>query len=142
QNRGSVGVLLDLFRMLTTVDLNNELCIRTAEINDELVDGRLPSELKSKKSSITQTKPQHAFRIRLITTKAPGATDVPSHHPAPPHPNPLPCGERERTVFVARAQAQKVTDRIHKVGAVHGVEVEVGDAAIHQIQHLLGGDGG
>ena len=35
-----------------------------------------------------------------------------------------------------------MTDRVDEVGAVHGVEMEIGDAAIDQIEHLLGGDGG
>ena len=32
--------------------------------------------------------------------------------------------------------------RVNQVGAVHGVEVEIGHAAINQIDHLLGGNGG
>src|SRR5664280_1063994 len=45
-------------------------------------------------------------------------------------------------LFHRRPQAQQVADRIDKVGAVHGVKMEIGDAAIDQIEHLLGGDGG
>src|SRR5262249_4007468 len=64
----------------------------------------------------------------------------------PPHPNPLPCGERERTVLAARlvawTQAEQMTHGVDQVGAVHGVEVEIGDAAIDEIEHLLGGDRG
>src|SRR5262249_31608708 len=41
-----------------------------------------------------------------------------------------------------RPQSQQMADRVDEVGAVHGVEVEVGDAAIDQIEHLLGGDRG
>ena len=41
-----------------------------------------------------------------------------------------------------RPQAEQMADRVDQVGAVHGVEVEVGDAAIDEIEHLLGGDRG
>ena len=37
---------------------------------------------------------------------------------------------------------EQVADRVDQVGAVHGVEVEIGDAVIDQIEHLLGGDRG
>src|SRR5215470_6608382 len=68
----------------------------------------------------------------------------------PPHPTPLPCGEREQAVLVAlfvlnllrRPEPQQVTHRIDQVGAVHGVEMEIRDAAVDEIEHLLGGDRG
>src|SRR5262249_24394864 len=64
----------------------------------------------------------------------------------PPSPSPLPCGEREWTVlaarFVAWPQAEQMTHRVNQVGAVHGVEVKIGDAAIDEIRHLLRGERG
>src|SRR5262249_5998333 len=60
----------------------------------------------------------------------------------PPHPNPLPGGKRERSGLVAWPQAEQMTHRVNQVGAVHGVEVEIGDAAIDEIEHLLGSDRG
>src|SRR5205823_13755543 len=39
-----------------------------------------------------------------------------------------------------RPQSQQMADRVDEVGAVHGVKVEIGDAAIDEIEHLLGGD--
>src|ERR1700723_585960 len=42
----------------------------------------------------------------------------------------------------ARPQPEQMADRVNEIGAVHGVEVKVGDAVIHQIEHLLGGNGG
>src|SRR5262249_11982303 len=60
----------------------------------------------------------------------------------PPHPSPLPDGKRERRGLVAWPQAEQVTHRVDQVGAVHGVEVKVGDAAIDEIEHLFGGDRG
>ena len=35
-----------------------------------------------------------------------------------------------------------MTHRVDQIGAVHGVEMEVGDAALNQIEHLLGSDRG
>src|SRR5579864_3934238 len=42
----------------------------------------------------------------------------------------------------ARPQPEQVADRVNEVGAVHGVEVKVGDAMIDQVEHLLGGNRG
>src|ERR1700722_3658284 len=42
----------------------------------------------------------------------------------------------------ARPQAEQMADRVDEIGAVHGVEVKISDAMIHQIEHLLGGDRG
>src|SRR5829696_9807225 len=39
-------------------------------------------------------------------------------------------------------QPEQVTDRVNEIGAVHGVEVKVGDAAVDQIEYLLGRDRG
>src|ERR1700730_15049875 len=39
-----------------------------------------------------------------------------------------------------RPQAEQMADRVDEVGAVHGVEMEVGDAAVDEVEHLLGGD--
>ncbi len=39
-------------------------------------------------------------------------------------------------------QAEQVAHRVDQIGAVHGVEVEIGDAAVDQVDHLLGGDRG
>src|SRR5579863_4020397 len=42
----------------------------------------------------------------------------------------------------AGPQSQEMTDGVDQVGAVHRVEVEIGHAAVDQIDHLLGGDRG
>src|SRR5580692_3125066 len=39
----------------------------------------------------------------------------------------------------ARPQPEQMADCVDEIGAVHGVEVKVGDAMIDQIEHLLGG---
>src|SRR5271165_2938495 len=51
-------------------------------------------------------------------------------------------GRRKRSLPLARPQAQQMTHRVDEIGAVHGVEVKVGDAAIDEIEHLLGGNRG
>ena len=38
-------------------------------------------------------------------------------------------------------QSEQMADRVDKVGAVHRVEMEIGDAAVEKIEHLLGGHG-
>ena len=35
-----------------------------------------------------------------------------------------------------------MADRVDEIGAVHGVEMEIADAAVDQIEHLLGSDRG
>src|SRR6202140_3187949 len=42
----------------------------------------------------------------------------------------------------ARSQTEQMADRVNEVGAVHSVEVKVGDAVIDQVEHLLGGNRG
>src|SRR5580700_5488200 len=36
---------------------------------------------------------------------------------------------------VARPEPEEVADRVNKIGAIHGVEVKVGDAVIDQVEH-------
>src|SRR5580700_10688703 len=42
----------------------------------------------------------------------------------------------------ARPQAEQMADRVDEIGAVHGVEVKVGDTVIDEVEHLLGSDRG
>ena len=44
--------------------------------------------------------------------------------------------------FARGLQAEQMADRVDEVGAVHRVEMEIGDAAIDEIEHLLGRHGG
>src|SRR5512139_264678 len=39
-----------------------------------------------------------------------------------------------------RPQAQQMADCEHEVGPVHRVEMERGNAAVHEVDHLLGGN--
>src|SRR5262245_33357729 len=78
------------------------------------------------------------------------------HNPSPgsrfalaPRSPPSPYGRGKHTAppyktsrcLLRRTQAQQMADRVDQIGAVHGVEVEIGDAAFDQVEHLLGGDG-
>src|SRR5262249_55902854 len=45
-----------------------------------------------------------------------------------------------RGLFDGRTQAKEMTDRIDQVGAIHRIEVEISDAAVDEIEHLLGGN--
>ena len=47
-----------------------------------------------------------------------------------------------RRMSVLGPQPEQMAHGVDQVGAVHGVEVEIGDAAVDQIEHLLGGDRG
>src|SRR5580692_2878681 len=43
--------------------------------------------------------------------------------------------------ILARPKSEQMADRVNQIGAVHGIEVEVGHAVIDEIQHLFGRDG-
>src|SRR5580704_12824838 len=45
-------------------------------------------------------------------------------------------------VFPARSHAEQVADRVHKIGAVHGVEMKISDIVLDQIEHLFRSDCG
>jgi hypothetical protein len=49
---------------------------------------------------------------------------------------------RRRHDLRLRPNPDQVADREYEVGAVHGVEVQVLDAVVDQVEHLLGADGG
>src|ERR1700761_5765137 len=43
------------------------------------------------------------------------------------------------TGFLARPHAKQVADGVHQIGAVHGVEMKIGDVILDQIKHLFRG---
>ena len=51
-------------------------------------------------------------------------------------------GKSVRGLLFAWPQSEQVTDRVDQIGAVHGVEMEIGDAVVDQIEHLFGSDRG
>jgi hypothetical protein len=79
QDQCSFGILLDALRMLATIKFDDEPCIGTNEVDDEPINGCLSSEFPAFETTITQTKPQHAFGVGLTATKSSRCTDIPSH---------------------------------------------------------------
>src|SRR5271167_688508 len=39
-------------------------------------------------------------------------------------------------------QSEQMTDRVDKIGAVHGVKMKIADAVVDEIEHLFSGDRG
>ena len=67
---GSILVVRFAGRVLATVEFHNQLGICTDEVDDVAIDRHLPFELPIGKSARSQTKPQYAFRIRLMMTQS------------------------------------------------------------------------
>src|ERR1700683_887682 len=82
----------------------------------------------------SRTRMRSAARLRSVASFAGSITDAPIGLRA------LLLGRR-MTMLLGRTQPEQVAYRVDEVGAVHGVEVEVGHAVINEIEHLLGGDG-
>src|SRR6478752_7525311 len=83
----------------------------------------------------SSTRMRSAARRRSVVSAAVFIAKTSSHF--------LPCRKRKRSAGRnVRANAEQVADREHEIGAVHCVEVEIGDAVIDEVQHLLGGDRG
>jgi hypothetical protein len=68
---GSARVLLALFNMLTTVKLDDQFCVWTAEINDKAIEGHLPPEFQPAKPLVAQLEPQRSFGIGLLPAQLP-----------------------------------------------------------------------
>src|SRR5579883_1348792 len=47
------------------------------------------------------------------------------------------CDESLRRSLLARPQPEQMADGVDEIGPVHGVEMKIADAAIHQIENLL-----
>src|ERR1700747_2676910 len=94
----------------------------------------------------SSTKIRSAATQRSVSSVRDMGIDIATGSGVTRPPSPPPWGEAARpgpaARFVAWPQAEQMTHRVDQVGAVHGVEVEVGDAAIDEIEHLLGGDSG
>src|SRR6185436_15082318 len=72
------------------------------KVNDEAIDWELAFEFQSGQAAITQAEPERPLGIGLIATQAASGGRFATHEtPSPPHPNPLPFGEREPNAVVA-----------------------------------------
>ena len=65
---------VDNFRMLSTVDLNDELGSVAGEISNVMADGRLPPEMLMRKA-FPKDAPEHLLRIGHVSTKSASALD-------------------------------------------------------------------
>src|SRR5271169_4451569 len=83
----------------------------------------------------SSTRMRSAARRRSVVSAAGVIAETSSHS--------LPCRKRKRSAGCdVRANTEQVADREHEIGAVHSVEVEIGDAVIDEVEHLFGGDRG
>jgi hypothetical protein len=57
KKRGTPGVVIDPRRMLTAVQLHDQLPLTTAEVNDVRADRHLARELHAEKTAIAQARP-------------------------------------------------------------------------------------
>jgi hypothetical protein len=62
----SLRVGFRLHGMLSAVELNDQVRIGAAEVDDEAVYGKLPSEFPTADTTVAQPKPQHAPGVCLI----------------------------------------------------------------------------
>jgi hypothetical protein len=100
QNIRSIRVHCSALIMLPAIELHDELRLCAAKVDNKSLDRYLPLELPAGKSSIAQTKPEHTLGIGLILPQLPRESCISLLH-RPPHPNPLPDGERESAESVA-----------------------------------------
>ena len=63
---GPARVLLPLFNVLATIQLDDQLCDRTAEIHDKTVQRHLTPEFQAAEPAVAQLEPQRSFSIGLL----------------------------------------------------------------------------
>ncbi|MGA8497241.1 MAG: hypothetical protein WB764_17275, partial [Xanthobacteraceae bacterium] len=78
--------------MLTAIQLDNEVRVGAKEIDNKAIDWELSSKFPAAEPGITQTKPQHSFRIRLIAAQALRGFGACLHRPNPLTPTLSPPG--------------------------------------------------
>src|SRR5262249_5173495 len=83
QDSGSIRITFSVVIVLTTVKLHDQFGIRTEEIDDKTIDRRLPLELPSGQTAITQSQPQQSLCIRLLAAQSSSGVGVRSLHPTP-----------------------------------------------------------
>jgi hypothetical protein len=59
-------VLLSLSDVLTTIELNDQLDARTAEIDDKTIECHLPPKFQTNKAITAQPEPQVSFSVGLL----------------------------------------------------------------------------
>jgi hypothetical protein len=83
-----IGISLFISLMLPAVDFDDQLSVGAKEVGHEAINRYLSLELPAIKSAITQSKPQDALRIGLITAQSPRESHAVCHF-SNPISNPL-----------------------------------------------------
>jgi len=65
----AIHIVLLLFGMLPTVELDDQLLIRAAKVRDISLDRKLPAKLEPRELSPTQSQPELRFRRSLFTAE-------------------------------------------------------------------------
>jgi hypothetical protein len=80
---------------LSTIQLDDDPFLERNEIHNVVSDRYLPSELRIFQLSGSQSSPKEFLCTGLPFSEAPGIYGKPGFVHFPPHPTPLPPGERE-----------------------------------------------
>src|ERR1700733_12512746 len=78
--------------MLSTVEFDDQMSIRTEEVDNKSIDRKLSSEFPAAQAAITEAKPQPPLRVSLVTTQVPRCFGARLHRPSPPPPTLSPPG--------------------------------------------------
>jgi hypothetical protein len=65
EDRSATSVVGGAYRVLTAVELHDQLHLPTAEVNDVRTNRHLTCELRSKETPIAQSRPQPALGVGL-----------------------------------------------------------------------------
>jgi hypothetical protein len=79
EDAGPISIAFAILIVLSTINLQDQFCVRAAEIDYETVDRYLSLEFPAIKPTVAQAKPERSLGIGLIATQTPGATCVPFH---------------------------------------------------------------
>jgi len=63
---GPARVLLPLFNVLSTIQLDDQLCVGAAEIDNKSVERHLSPEFQAAEAVAAQSEPQRSFGIGLL----------------------------------------------------------------------------
>src|SRR5262245_32744550 len=127
--------------MLPAIDFDDELPVGAEEVDDVSIDWDLPLEFPTGEAAVAQAKPERARRFGCDAVAWRSRSVL---SPAePPHPNPLPCGERELTESVARSSNHPLIPPSPYRSPL-GLEVQVGEGggAVGGLDHHEGVVGG
>jgi hypothetical protein len=76
--------------MLAAIDFDDQMVFEAGEVSDVLPDRHLPLELQTRHSAVAKLVPELPLGIGEVAAEPTRIPDTVE----PPHPNPLPSGER------------------------------------------------